>query len=725
MNTALGINATFDPITAEVIRSGLENIAREMSAVLIRTSGSPVLTEAKDFSTVIFNEQQEQLAIAGYVLFHVASSRAGVRAVAARRLPNDIAPGDAFICNDPYTSGAVHQGDVGIVMPIFLREKLVGWSFANAHLIDVGGMAIGGIAPLATDCFEEALRFPGNRIARNGSIDPEWQMFACNNVRVPLSFINDVRSLIAACGVGANRVCRLIEEYGVEAYEAYNATNIQLSEKAFRDRIALLPKGTYRTYDWIEYDGRGKDDLYPLACELTVTDSKLCFSFSGCPQVAAFVNAARPALEGQVMVPILCMLAHDIPFNEGIWRAIEIDVGQPGTVVNPVPPAPVSNAHMEGGVRVCRMVEEAISAVCSLSDLPELKGRVAGQAANCMTGAAWFGKNARNETSVFMPLDLASGTGGGAQSVGDGQDMYGYQCMLGCSYADVEVHELNDPFLILWRRIHLNSGGAGQTRGGQALDTAYIVWEGSGFVGNGFVSSVELPARGFGGGQPGSGAINRVIRSSNVRQLLAQGTMPTSPELLDGRIENLPGKVNGVPLAVDDVYWGLGAGGGGLGDPFLRNPELVNDDLVTGKITESAATYLYGAVIVAGRVDVDATWANRDALREAIVPTKLRSLRELVQGLPSASVRVVEGSWICERCATRLGPADQNWRNATPHVRRNLADHFDRAGVQIRRRPANEVMLLEHYCPKCASCLSVDFQLDQEPDMLPQCQLNG
>ena len=36
----------FDPITAEVIRSSFDNIASEMSLVLLRTSGSPVLTES-------------------------------------------------------------------------------------------------------------------------------------------------------------------------------------------------------------------------------------------------------------------------------------------------------------------------------------------------------------------------------------------------------------------------------------------------------------------------------------------------------------------------------------------------------------------------------------------------------------------------------------------------------------------------------------------------------
>ncbi|HAD09437.1 MAG TPA: hydantoinase, partial [Porticoccaceae bacterium] len=84
-----------------------------------RTSGSPVLTESKDFSTILFDADCNQLGVVGYLLYHLASSRLGVRAIARARYPDDINPGDAFICNDPHNMGAAHQGDVGIIMPIF------------------------------------------------------------------------------------------------------------------------------------------------------------------------------------------------------------------------------------------------------------------------------------------------------------------------------------------------------------------------------------------------------------------------------------------------------------------------------------------------------------------------------------------------------------------------------------------------------------------------------
>ena len=407
----------FDPITAEVILSSFDNIAREMSVVLLRTSGSAVLTESKDFSTILFDADCNQLGVVGYLLYHLATSRLGVRALAKARYPHDVNPGDAFVCNDPHNMGAAHQGDVGIIMPIFHEvegaEKLVGWCFANAHMSDVGGSAISGFAPNARDVYSEALRFPGTRVARDGILDEEWVGFISNNVRVPLSLISDIRSLIAACNSGSRRYREMIEEYGYDRLRAYSDYNIGLTEKAFGNRIAELPEGTYRTYEWVEYDGTGSPDLYPMYCDMTVRDRKLHFAFSGCPQVPAFVNAAQGGLEGNVIAPIVCQLAPEVPLNEGFWRCIEIDHGEPGTITNPVVPAPVTMAHAAGGVRVGRMVQEAIVAACALSESETVRGRVSGMASGALAPSVWYGQNKNGDPSVFLRLDSGVGVGGG------------------------------------------------------------------------------------------------------------------------------------------------------------------------------------------------------------------------------------------------------------------------------------------------------------------------
>ncbi|MDA0821241.1 MAG: hydantoinase B/oxoprolinase family protein [Proteobacteria bacterium] len=706
-----------DPITAEVVRCALDNIADEMAVVLLRTSGSPVLTEAKDFSAVVFDAVGRQVGSAGYVLGHLASSRIAIQKIIEKRMPDDLHPGDIFICNDPYTVGALHQGDVGVVMPIHQDNTLIGWTFTNAHLIDVGGVSISGIAPQAHDCFEEAIRFPGSRAGQNGVLNQEWIGFIEANVRVPISFINDVRSLIAACHAGAIRMRALVEEYGVATLDQYINYNIGLSEKAFRERIAQLPDGVAHTYDWVEYDGRGTADLYGLSCEMAIEGDQLRFTFAGVDQIDAFINATPSAVAGiGVITPIICQLAFDIPFNEGIWNCIEIDTGHEGTIVNPKVPAPVTNAHMETGARVGRMVNEALSIACSVSDSPMLRGRAAGQTTNSGAGAAWFGVKADGSLAIIFPLDNLVGIGGGAQTTGDGQDLYGFQTTLSVSFPDVEVHELVDPFFVLWRRYSLNSGGAGFHRGGLALDQAYMLWKADNFSGSGFLAAVELPPRGFAGGYPGGLSRSAVIRNSDVLARLKAGQSVSSPDKLTGNLDVLNAKVSNVPLREGDVYWASSSGSGGLGDPFHRAPAQVEQDLNDAKISRSSAEILYGAVVSEANgvfaINNDATWNNREQLRAALVPSKRRSLRDAAQVKQTSSVSIVHGHWNCAHCAADLGTTAQSWKTVIAPHRRALGELFDQVQTRVRTRHEQAVLLSERFCPQCASCLSVDVELD-------------
>ena len=64
----------YDPIVAEVLRMRFNNIVEEMGVTLKQTSGSPILTEANDFST------------------NVLDSRAGICAMRSREAFSESAP---------------------------------------------------------------------------------------------------------------------------------------------------------------------------------------------------------------------------------------------------------------------------------------------------------------------------------------------------------------------------------------------------------------------------------------------------------------------------------------------------------------------------------------------------------------------------------------------------------------------------------------------------------
>jgi N-methylhydantoinase B len=250
-----------------------------------------------------------------------------------------------------------------------------------------------------------------------------------------------------------------------------------------------------------------------------------------------------------------------------------------------------------------------------------------------------------------------------------------------------------------------------------ALDQGYMLWNADNFSGSCFMAAVELPARGFAGGYPGGAGRSAVIRGSDVFAQLESGRAVSSPEKLTGNLDILPAKVSNVPLREGDVYWATSSGGGGLGDPFHRPPEQVERDLRDARITRSAAEELYGVVMTAGdgtiAVDANATWDNRDQVRQALVPTKKCKLKEVAGTSGFNSAIVDRDQWKCGHCNAGLGSVEQDWKADLAPRRRSLADLFDKVQTQVRRRRHQPVTVAERYCPDCASCLSVDIEVEE------------
>ncbi len=318
-------NAGYDPVATEVHRKAIENIVNEMAVTLVRTSGSPVVSHAKDFSTCLLDERGEQLALSCYVLIHSASAWLNTQALIEQLERDDVTPrpGDGWIVNDPYDYGAQHQGDVAIIMPTFYRGEHIGWAFSNLHVLDIGGISVSGVAPGALSVYDEALRFPGLQIIREGHLDDEWKRYIAHNVRIPGPVLNDIRSMIAANNVAQMKLEELVDRVGIERHREHNERNKQLTETLLRRRIEAMPDGRYEAVEYLEFSGRGTDELVEIRCALTVEGSELHFAFSGDPQVQAPVNGTIGAASGHVMTHLLTMLAYgDLPFNAGMWRPI-------------------------------------------------------------------------------------------------------------------------------------------------------------------------------------------------------------------------------------------------------------------------------------------------------------------------------------------------------------------------------------------------------------------
>lgn len=716
MSSTLG----YDVVAAEVHRKALENVTKEMAVSLVRTCGSAIVTEAKDFSTCLLDTKPEHISFMTHVIFHLASSLIGTQAIAALTRDEEIRPGDGWIVNDPHTGGAMHQGDVSIIMPTFYGDEHVGWSFADMHVTDIGGVGVSGFAPGARDVYQEGLRFPPVRIIRDGVMDTQWESFIAANVRASDEVLNDIRSMIAANNTASRKLVEVIDEFGLERHRQFSEINKDLSERVLRDRIARIPDGVYHAVDWNEFDGHeGPDQLLELSLQLHVRGSNLHFEYAGVPQIDAYVNSTQGAMWGQTMSGLLTVLGYgDLPLNGGIWRPLSFDLGPSGTIVNSVPPAPVSNAHSEVGLRVAKMVKETLSQALSLSADEDLRGRVAGQGQDGYPANATFGANQHGGHSVMFYTDNAVGEGGGAQTVGDGQDAYGCTCLTGCSMADVETHESSDPVLFLWRKIVPNSGGPGEHRGGQGLEQAYTIVGSEGASGPAFNACAEVPPRGFGGGFPASTGAFSVLRETNVGELLGGRRLPTQVAL-SGDAPRMASKITHMTLNPHDVWLATSGGGGGLGDPLMRDPQRVRADVASAYVTIEHARAAYGVVLVDGEVDVQAT----DDARAAIRRGRLGADPAVKQGpsgdgVGTSVARRSDGTWECGYCTQSLGSG--NWRDGAVAQESGVSDRYAELDMNVKLRleePA--VMLREYFCPACAGALTVDV-VTSETGMLPQ-----
>lgn len=707
-----------DPLGAEIHRRALDQVTREMGITLVQTSGSPSVYEGKDFATCLFDTRREHLAFSGYVTFHLSSSLYGMHAlhdVLERDAP--ARPGDGYLLSDPRSAGAMHQSDLGLLMPVFHEDDLYGWTFTNMHVLDVGGVGFSGKAPAARDVYQEGLRFPPTRVVVDGKLTRDWERFIAANVRTPDSVVNDIRSMIAANNTGVRRLADVIDEYGRERHDEYCEFNKDSTERLFRSRVGDIPDGVYEARDWCEFDGHGGPaQLLEINARLEVRGTDLYFSFRGADQIDGFVNCGPAVVHGQCMTALLVMLCYgDCPVNAGLLRAIEIDPGRPGTIVNSIDPAPCSNGHSEAGMRVCKLTKAVLSQALAGSENPTLRGRVAGQSQDGTASVALFGPNQQGKHSVLFYVDMGVGIGGGAQTIHDGQDAYGATCQLGCGLPDVETHEASDPVLWLWREIVRNDGGPGQFRGGHGISQGFTLFHTERMNGTGFNAVAAVPPRGVGGGYPGAANSYYQLRSTNVEALLDERRQPVE-SVITGRRKEFPAKTDHLTLSRYDVQVWIGGGGGGAGDPLGRDPALVLADVTGGYITAEHAARAYGVVLdETGAVSAGATKERRRKIcRQRLGEEPSRQMHPAAVPGVSVVCRSSTGTEVlcCAYCDATLCDVGVGWRDAAVRASRPLAQALTEWEMQVADSDhAEPVHLVELFCPTCGGALAVDIEL--------------
>src|SRR5690606_9889246 len=100
---------------------------------------------------------------------------------------------------------------------------------------------------------------------------------------------------------------------------------------------------------------------------------------------------------------------------------------------------------------------------------------------------------------------------------------------------NVEPTELKLPVLYMYRRIVENSSGPGRNIGGQAAGAAVFLHDVEVVESLVACHGYQSPtSRGLFGGYPSGCNHRRFLRDTNIRELLADGVMPTGMDQLDG-----------------------------------------------------------------------------------------------------------------------------------------------------------------------------------------------
>lgn len=699
----------FDPVTAEVIRMGLEGAVEEMATVMIRTSGSPALTEAQDFSTALFDAKGEHIAYSGYLTLHIASSLLAVQSLLAEVPVDEMKPGDAWLSNDPHVTGAMHPPDWGLVTPLFHDGHVVGFAWAEAHLLDTGGIAPGGWGVGAHDAFGECLRFPHVKLLDQGVFNTEIEKVIANNVRVPVLVLNDIRSFVAANKVCEARVSEIVGRYGYDEFERYCEILKDLSERQLRARIREIPNGVWETEDWQE-DNSHVNDLFRQHCTLTVEDETVKVEFTGDPETDGLINGHYGSLLGSVLTSLCQVMAWDVPVNAGLLRCIEV-TGEEGTVINCRPPAPVSSAHMDSGMKVSKVVTEVISKAMAGSPNPEVRARASGQFQDSWCASVWHGTDQYGNVSVFLNMD-GGGGGGAAQTTCDGLDVAATMCQPNNSIPDVEINEQLYPVLFLWRGLYKDSGGPGTSRGGLGLDASWIPWDTDTYSGTLNAACSAVAPRGTMGGYSPSTCGFWISRDVDVYEnYFEKGAVPERSELIGGaeaqRIKKLGLVVRGEGK---DVFFYTLGGGSGIGDPLFREPELVADDVRDGYVSVHQALNAYGVVAdEEGNFDAAATDARRPEIRAERLGREPKPIRSDVddRGEPvHLYLQKLEGHVACTQCGEQLSDGP-DW-SVGAHVReRELSEATAAYGAQVAKHGDGELLLHESFCPGCGTALEV------------------
>ncbi|WP_205835667.1 hydantoinase B/oxoprolinase family protein [Niallia alba] len=583
-----------DPITVQVVLGALENVAVEMGHKLARMSYSSIIRESEDFGCALVDIYGNQLCesshstplqsgpIPGYVK--------GIREIMEERDDN-FSPGDIIMHNSPY-HGASHGPDIGICIPVFYQEELIGFSVTTAHHLDIGASTPGSCGIVdAVDAYAEGLQFKAIKVYEKGKKNRYVWDLLMDNIRAPKMVVGDIEAQIAAAKIGATRYIELLDKFGVDTIYAASNELMNYSEKMMREAITKLPDGEYKAEGFLDgyldsADSYKKD--LKICVTVKVSGSELTVDLTGTsPQVKD--RPINMPLVGTVDIAVYLTLRSilldsttygDFSQNSGLSRPIHI-IAPKGTLCNPVFPAPTI-ARFTSGNMIADTLMKALAQVVP----DQVSAGIGNLQVVAFSGLA-------NEENYWVYMDIMEGSYGGRYGK-DGMDAVDtlYANTRNNPIEDIETH-----YPLRVNRYELRDTGCapGKWRGGIGSIREITFLEDGSF-------SVEADGHkfapwGFKGGENGT------VGELSIREQT-------------GDTIKLPSKLPNRPAKAGSTIQLVGPCGGGYGNPLERDPEKVLADFLDGYISAETALEVYKVFITeTNTIDYEKTneWRRRKA----------------------------------------------------------------------------------------------------------------
>jgi N-methylhydantoinase B len=561
--------AGVDPVTVEVVRGAMETVAYEMATHVSLTATTPILNQSNERNATILDGRGALAALSVGIPQFMLSSTLPIRFALEFFREEGLHAGDVFVANDPYHGGG-HLPDYNVFAPVVVDGEVVLIASIQCHHADTGGGMPGGYNAEALDIWAEGVRYPAVKLYDRGVERRDVTYMMKVNNRTP-TFVGDLRAQVGAAQLGVRRLSEIVERFGLDAVRASVEHSIAYAERRFREEVRAWPDGVYEADCYVDHDPIGNTDIR-VHVKITVAGDRLIVDFTGSDTrqgLKAYSTFGNT--RGYVVAQLASMMDPAIPKNEGFFNSIELIVPQ-GCVLNPPTGATVAAGTHHPGVEVGEAIAKAMSRVLPQRSCPQIyklggPNVFVGQRPD--TGELWIDHGVDVLAAYCNAVQGQDGWGSMPASFGN------------LIRATAEVNESIFPVRHEWCDYRTDSGGAGQWRGCPGSRVVKRALAPAGM--STWMVGIKYPMAGVEGGRDGA-----------PNQLTVR--FDTRPK----RIDNI---ANAEPHVPGEAFEYLYGGGAGYGDPLLRAPAAVRDDVLDEYVSPESAERDYGVVLVGERYE--------------------------------------------------------------------------------------------------------------------------